>query len=162
MGHSDLVGLTGYGDDYGRGAYAVMLPKNRTEAFRILAFLRQNLWIDRGTRAVAAEFNLYNTNTKMATTARIILEFYPSNYILPWARFVSFRVNLYDAYLDQVRAARLTNALRVFHCFVVLCLPGCPRTHNSSVWWASSSTWACGFTICKRKRGGCGGRRQST
>jgi hypothetical protein len=129
-GLPELPGLTGYGPSYGTGGYVVMLPINRTEAFRELVFLRNNLWIDRGTRAVAVEFNLYNTNTKMASTVRCMLEFFPSSYIVPWSRVYSFRVNLYDAYLDQVRVPRLTNALRVFHCFVLLCLPAWLSPHT--------------------------------
>ena len=55
-----------------------------------------------GTRAVIVEFNLYNTQTRMATTVRFYIEIFPSAYILPWSRVFSFQVVLYEAYLDQV------------------------------------------------------------
>jgi hypothetical protein len=74
------------------------------------AFPVQQLWLFTvspsvhwsGTRAVAVDFNLYNTNTKLLTVARIVVEFYSSSYVIKWHRFYTFRISLYDAYIDQV------------------------------------------------------------
>ena len=69
----------------------------------VCACVRVRVCARSGTRAVSLEFNVYNTMTKMVTTARSMIEIYETNYINPWSRFYTYRANLYDAYLDQFR-----------------------------------------------------------
>ena len=49
------------------------------------------------------DFNLYNTNTRLVTVARIVVEFTMSNYVSNWFHFYTFSISLYDAYIDQFR-----------------------------------------------------------
>lgn len=61
---SALYGLSSFQPivGYGTGGYKVFLSgTDRDDAAATLAALRKQQWIDRGTRAVAVDFNLYNT-----------------------------------------------------------------------------------------------------
>ena len=45
--------------NYGRGGYFVELPTNRSRAEEILNGLKEDRWVDQGTRAVGLTFNVY-------------------------------------------------------------------------------------------------------
>lgn len=76
------------------------------------------------------EFTVYNTMTKMAMTGRCMIEVYETAYINPWARFYSYRVSLYDAYLDQFR---LVGELVYLGMWVYYLQKECFH-----IWWSNS------------------------
>ena len=68
----DTVSAFGYSAlNYGRGGYFVELPNNPAKAKAIIDQLKEDRWIDQGTRAVGITFNVYNTNSRGLTTVRV-------------------------------------------------------------------------------------------
>lgn len=80
---------------YGGGGYVVDLPLDHQAAASRLYELRANKWIDRATRALFVDFNLYNANENLHTVSRISYEFpsvggvYASSEIKTW-RFLRY------------------------------------------------------------------------
>lgn len=70
-------------DAYGGGGYVSSLgPTNDTATFTF-DYLRQAGWIDRNTRAVMVEANIYNPNVNLFCAICLILEFPASGSIIP-------------------------------------------------------------------------------
>ncbi|XP_015781741.1 polycystic kidney disease 2-like 1 protein isoform X2 [Tetranychus urticae] len=59
----------------GDGGYIVDLGLNKTAAKEILADLKKNLWINRGTRVVFIDFTTYNPNINLFVVSKLIAEF---------------------------------------------------------------------------------------
>lgn len=116
-GWSNLGGLYGFGQEYGTGGFVTYLSVNQTRAKEQVAELKRNLWVDRSTRVVALNTNLYNTNTRLLTVVRAVVEFFPSGRVLPWFRVYATVPALYfiNGITDGVR-----KALEL--CFVVMLL----------------------------------------
>ena len=71
------MGAYGHEVDYGTGGYVTYLPNPRyanssTVALKILSDLKSDDFIDRATRALVVDFNLYNPGTKLLTAARFV------------------------------------------------------------------------------------------
>ncbi|XP_012737948.2 polycystin-2 isoform X1 [Fundulus heteroclitus] len=60
---------------YGGGGYYQDLSRTKEESANRLQFLRDNLWLDRGTRAVFLDFSVYNGNINLFCIARLLVEF---------------------------------------------------------------------------------------
>jgi len=56
--------------DYGGGGYTQVLPLSHSEANAMIQSLKDNLWIDRATRAVIVEFTVYNANINLFCVIR--------------------------------------------------------------------------------------------
>lgn len=52
-------------NNYGGGGYVLDLSQNKNVSMDLILYLFQNLWIDRGTRAVFVDFTVYNANINM-------------------------------------------------------------------------------------------------
>ncbi len=102
-GQSELNGLFGYHGSYGHGGYTAYLPQDRAGASAVLERMKAERWIDRGTRAVSLDFNLYNTNTRMATNGRLVFELFRTGLIVRQAWFYTWRVSPYESLTDQGR-----------------------------------------------------------
>ena len=50
---------------YGGGGYTQDIGRNRAATELIVSDLKQNLWLDRGTRAVFLDFTVYNANINL-------------------------------------------------------------------------------------------------
>ena len=63
----DLSGFSYWGKlaTYGGGGYIQNMALSKDEAKDVVADLRQNLWINRGTRAVFVDFTVYNANVNL-------------------------------------------------------------------------------------------------
>ncbi|RYY38168.1 hypothetical protein EON62_00595 [archaeon] len=94
----NLVGVYGFApaNGYGSGGYLVNLTNDPLYAAAQLAQLRDNGWIDRGTRAIVADFNVWNGNSRIATAVRIVFEMYSTGYMKSFTRFLSFRITRLD------------------------------------------------------------------
>ena len=62
LGGSSYQGLM---NNYGGGGYVLDLSQNKNVSMDLILYLFQNLWIDRGTRAVFVDFTVYNANINM-------------------------------------------------------------------------------------------------
>lgn len=55
---------------YGGGGFYQDLSRTREESLLQLQLLKDNLWLDRGTRAVFLDFSVYNGNINLFCIAR--------------------------------------------------------------------------------------------
>ena len=101
-GLSTLVGLFGYGPSYGKGGYVVLLPTDEAAGRAKVEEMFVDRWTDRGTRAVAVSFNLYNTNTRLLTVVRILFEFSPGGHMVKSAKTFTIKMAMYQALADLV------------------------------------------------------------
>ncbi|XP_038134543.1 polycystin-2 isoform X1 [Cyprinodon tularosa] len=60
---------------YGGGGYYQDLSRTKEESANHLQLLKDNLWLDRGTRAVFLDFSVYNGNINLFCIARLLVEF---------------------------------------------------------------------------------------
>ncbi|KAG7462420.1 hypothetical protein MATL_G00184660 [Megalops atlanticus] len=60
---------------YSGGGYYQDLKMTKDESAMILVELRNNLWLDRGTRAVFIDFSAYNANINLFCVIRLLVEF---------------------------------------------------------------------------------------
>uniref|UniRef100_A0A672L5F3 Polycystin-2 n=1 Tax=Sinocyclocheilus grahami TaxID=75366 RepID=A0A672L5F3_SINGR len=60
---------------YGGGGYYQDLSRTREKSANQLQELKNNLWLDRGTRAVFLDFSIYNGNVNLFCIVRLLLEF---------------------------------------------------------------------------------------
>ena len=106
--------------------YVTELPLNKTRATELVAQMKADKWTDQSTRSVAVNFNLYNTNTKLLTVARVVFEVdFTGNFII-FAKLYTLKLvvygwkgtTIYD-YSDVVRYAMTGTA-------VARPLVGCP------------------------------------
>lgn len=100
---------------YGGGGYSANLGYNEETGWTVLADLHSHNWLDKQTRAVFAEFTVYNANINLFATAFLFIEILPTGGGFPWADFKVF--NGYRYSLDSNLKSRLTEL--VFIIFVV-------------------------------------------
>lgn len=55
---------------YGGGGYYLDLSRSREETAAQLRALKDNLWLDRGSRAVFIDFSVYNGNINLFCVVR--------------------------------------------------------------------------------------------
>ena len=79
VGSVDLYGTPGWGPgSYGSGGYVAYLPANGTLGRAVVAQLLADRWIDKATRALAIDFNVWNPDTNLLTVVRLWIEFSPT------------------------------------------------------------------------------------
>ena len=103
-GMSPMEGLFGFGESYGTGGYVVDLPTTDTDgnASAVLSQLEADRWTDEGPAAVAVYFNLYNTNTRLLSTVRILFEFGNTGHVIKSAKIFTIKLVVYEAKMDKV------------------------------------------------------------
>lgn len=105
---STVEGLSGFGvEDYGNGGYFVYLPgpENRTQGLAIAQQLLRDRFIDKQTRMVSIDANLYNPDTGYLTVSRFTVEFLKTGKVLPSYKLYSIKMLLYETPADRIRAA---------------------------------------------------------
>jgi len=104
MSESELDGTSFNGEisEYGGGGYTQELPNSHSESLEVIQYLKDNLWIDRATRAVFIDFTVYNANINLFCVVRYITRI-DSLWTLEvhvLARFVRSSVGLSDCRRD--------------------------------------------------------------
>lgn len=76
-GESKMNGSSYWGQvsKYGGGGYYQDLSRTKEESAVQLQYLKDHLWLDRGTRAVFLDFSVYNGNINLFCIARLLVEF---------------------------------------------------------------------------------------
>ncbi|XP_070844314.1 polycystin-2 isoform X2 [Chaetodon trifascialis] len=74
---SEMNGSSYWGQvsKYGGGGYHQDLSRTEEESTIQLRFLKDHLWLDRGTRAVFLDFSVYNGNINLFCIAKLLVEF---------------------------------------------------------------------------------------
>jgi hypothetical protein len=84
-----LYGKTEYNQYYGKDGCVIYLPFNKTLAKEKILYIKEHNWVDKSTRAISIYFNLYNSNTKLLTNGRFMIEFFPSGFAQPSYRLIT-------------------------------------------------------------------------
>ena len=105
---SELDGLPFWGvlDMYSGGGYLVPLKGSRKSITEQLDALKKDSWIDSRSRAVFAEFSVYNAQVNLFAVVNIAAEFQPGGGIIP-----NYRIDI----------IRLMRYHQGFGLFVILC-----------------------------------------
>uniref|UniRef100_A0A6T8MAM1 Uncharacterized protein n=1 Tax=Hemiselmis andersenii TaxID=464988 RepID=A0A6T8MAM1_HEMAN len=100
-------GTTGsFGVSYPGGGYSLSLPSkddlSTADVSRVtIQQLKSNLWIDRSTRAVMVEFNVYNVPNDLAATVNLILEMPAAGGVVPTTDILLMRIgHLYPEHIS--------------------------------------------------------------
>ncbi|KAG7153275.1 Polycystin-2-like [Homarus americanus] len=83
----------------GAGSYQD-LGLNKTMTKAILADLRENLWIQRGTRVVFIDFTVYNANINLFCVIKLLFEFPATGGVIPSWSFRTVKLLRYVTALD--------------------------------------------------------------
>lgn len=102
--------VTGYGSHYGEitkyagSGYLALLGSNKAETLNIIADLKDNLWLERSTRAVMIDFNLYNANINLFLIVRLAVEFPATGGLVVSSKFRNVRLLRYHTTKDYIFA----------------------------------------------------------
>ncbi|XP_037621018.1 polycystin-2 isoform X1 [Sebastes umbrosus] len=94
---SDMNGSGYWGQisKYGGGGYYQDLSRTKEESAAQLQFLKDQLWLDRGTRAVFLDFSVYNGNINLFCIARLLVEFPATGGVVTSWQFQTVRLIRY-------------------------------------------------------------------
>ncbi|XP_076830129.1 polycystin-2 isoform X2 [Brachyhypopomus gauderio] len=111
---SSLGGSSHWGEvaTYRGGGYYQDLSRSRDESTRQLQELKDNLWLDRGTRAVFLDFSVYNANINLFCIVRMLVEFPATGGTVTSWQFQTVRLVRYVSSWDYF----------VGMCEVIFCL----------------------------------------
>ncbi|KAH0624374.1 hypothetical protein JD844_031779 [Phrynosoma platyrhinos] len=91
---------------YSGGGYYIDLKMTREESAEALQVLKENLWLDRGTRVVFLDFSVYNANINLFCVLRLVVEFPATGGAIPsW----------------QIRTVKLLRYVSTWDFFIVAC-----------------------------------------
>jgi polycystin 2 len=85
---------------YGGGGYVKVLHLSKNASADALQFLVDNVWLDRGTRAVFLDFSVYNANINLFCQIRLISEFPSTGGVLPSFQFRTVKLLRYVSSMD--------------------------------------------------------------
>ncbi|XP_074521511.1 polycystin-2 isoform X1 [Halichoeres trimaculatus] len=99
---SEMNGSSYWGQvsKYGGGGYYQDLFRTREESAVQLQYLKDHLWLDRGTRAVFFDFSVYNGNINLFCIARLLVEFPATGGVLTSWEFQTVRLIRYMSSWD--------------------------------------------------------------
>ncbi|KAK2167555.1 hypothetical protein LSH36_26g04065 [Paralvinella palmiformis] len=92
-----LDGIPVWGNvaSYSGGGYVAELGTKPGEALKMIQYLRDTRWLDRSSRALFVEFNLYNPNTNLFSIVTLGLEFPASGGVIPFPVVQTLRLYNY-------------------------------------------------------------------
>ncbi|XP_061626834.1 polycystin-2 [Phyllopteryx taeniolatus] len=85
---------------YGGGGYYQDLSRTREESAVQLRFLKDHLWLNRGTRAVFLDFAVYNGNINLFCIVRLLVEFPATGGVVTSWQFQTVRLIRYVSSWD--------------------------------------------------------------
>ncbi|KAJ3665483.1 hypothetical protein Zmor_000976 [Zophobas morio] len=90
---------------YEGGGFYQDLTTTRNASSILIAELKEELWITRGTRAVFVDFSIYNANLNLFCICKLVMEFPPTGGIIPSHSFQAVHLLRYTNYWDYVTFA---------------------------------------------------------
>ncbi|XP_063773052.1 polycystin-2 isoform X2 [Pseudophryne corroboree] len=100
---------------YSGAGYYLDLSRSREEAAAQIATLKNNLWLDRGTRAVFIDFTVYNANINLFCVFRLLVEFPATGGLVTSLQFQTVKLIHYVSVFDYFLAA-----CEIAFCFFIL------------------------------------------
>ncbi|XP_013887336.1 polycystin-2 isoform X2 [Austrofundulus limnaeus] len=92
--------FSGQVSTYGGGGYYQDLSRTKEESAAQLQFLKDHLWLDRGTRAVFLDFSVYNGNINLFCIAKLLVEFPATGGVVTSWQFQTVRLIRYVSSWD--------------------------------------------------------------
>ncbi|XP_074647871.1 polycystin-2-like isoform X2 [Tubulanus polymorphus] len=86
---------------YGGGGYVQDLKLTKAESTEIIRALKDNLWLDRGTRVVFIDFTVYNANINLFCVVRLVFEFPATGGAITSSVFRTVKLIRYATALDH-------------------------------------------------------------
>ena len=80
---------------YAGGGYITELPANTTHAQNVIDNLMAESWVDRRTRAVIVELNIYNPHSNLFTVVMIFFETPNTGGVSPYAQIMTSKLYFY-------------------------------------------------------------------
>lgn len=98
----DLEGRSYWGriTSYSGGGFTMLLEPTKAATASKIAELKQNLWLDRGTRVVFMDFTVYNANINLFCIIKLILEFPATGGVIPSFNFRTVKLIRYVTNFD--------------------------------------------------------------
>ncbi|KAK0398464.1 hypothetical protein QR680_002599 [Steinernema hermaphroditum] len=88
---------------YGGGGYVQELSiNNKNESAQLIADLRQNRWLARGTRAIIVDFSMYNANMNLFCVVQLIFEMPATGGVFTMSSVNTLRLIRYVNFGDYV------------------------------------------------------------
>ena len=112
---NDIYPWIGLTNSYEGSGFAVIMPMNGTEAFQTIENLKKHDFLDRQTRLVVLDFNLYNPSLNLHSLGRLAFETPASGGVLPHIEIKTWRLNRYEG--TRGRAALTFEILFVLFVF---------------------------------------------
>uniref|UniRef100_A0A3Q2XG03 Polycystin 2 like 1, transient receptor potential cation channel n=1 Tax=Hippocampus comes TaxID=109280 RepID=A0A3Q2XG03_HIPCM len=97
---------------YSGAGYYQDLGRTKEESAVLLRELEENLWLDRGTRAIFIDFSTYNANINMFCVIRLVVEFPATGGAIPSYQIRTVKLIRYINYWDYF----------ILGCEMVFCL----------------------------------------
>ncbi|XP_077438296.1 polycystin-2-like protein 1 [Vanacampus margaritifer] len=97
---------------YSGAGYYQDLGRTKEESTVVLKELEENLWLDRGTRAIFIDFSTYNANINMFCVIRLVVEFPATGGAIPSYQIRTVKLIRYISYWDYF----------ILGCEMVFCL----------------------------------------
>ncbi|XP_076822255.1 polycystin-2-like protein 1 isoform X2 [Clavelina lepadiformis] len=91
---------TGYISSYSTNGYYQDLLDTKASSLNLIEILKQNLWLDRGTRAVFVDFTVYNANINLFCVVRLVVEFPATGGAVPSWQFRTVKLIRYVTNYD--------------------------------------------------------------
>ncbi|KAM7409108.1 hypothetical protein PAMA_002695 [Pampus argenteus] len=110
----DIKGSSHWGllTTYSGAGYYQDLSQTKEASSIILSELKDNLWLDRGTRVVFIDFSTYNANINMFCVIRLVIEFPATGGAISSYQIRTVKLIRYITYWDYF----------IFGCEIVFCL----------------------------------------
>ncbi|XP_032876055.1 polycystin-2 [Amblyraja radiata] len=113
------IGYWGLVAIYSGAGYYLDLARNRDETATKLKVLKENLWLDRGTRVVFIDFSVYNANINLFCVIRLVVEFPATGGALSSWQFQTVKLIRYVSSFDYFLAAcEITFCIFIFYYIV--------------------------------------------
>ncbi|XP_043917296.1 polycystin-2 isoform X2 [Protopterus annectens] len=97
--HSGLIST------YSGAGYYLDLSRAKVDAVAQIQLLKDNLWLDRGTRVVFIDFSVYNANINLFCIVRLVAEFPATGGVITSWQFQTVKLIRYLSVVDYFLAA---------------------------------------------------------
>ena len=133
-------------DQYPGSGFVVDFPRNKTEILETISIFKNNNFINKQTRVLFIDVNLYNPNLDVHTLIRLSFETPHTGGIQPHSEIKTWRLNRYGG----IRG----NIVLVFEIILLILISviTCKEIYNLCSYWSISeninSTYLCRFFKC--------------
>ena len=127
------------------GGYVANLGNHKKDAEEFVKNLKAVQWIDERTRALFAEFNIYNANTELLTQVILAYEFPPIGGAFGWHTFSTIQLYRYTGTVGLFSLIMEIVSLIVFIVLVTFCIINIIK--NSSEYLKNAWNWVHMFAL---------------